>query len=96
MHVAPLHCFVINLGSIMATIEQALDGIHGPRETYRPLLEPVAILNRICRTAELRAQQQGVDPWSVISDITGHGSGVSNAIYKVYRQQQPEVANPPE
>lgn len=73
--------------AINARIEEALDSIHGPRETYRPLLNPLNILSRICRTAELRASREGVEPWSIIGDITGHGSGVANAIYKAYRDE---------
>jgi len=71
----------------MATIEEALAELHGDHEIFRPLLEPEAIIRRICRVAETRATQKGREPWSVISDITGHGSGISNAIYQIY---QPE------
>ena len=74
----------------MATIEEALDGIHGPRETYRPLLDPLNILQRICRNAVGAAKRRGTEPWAIISDITGHGSGVSAAIYKVYGSRLPE------
>ena len=69
----------------MSTIEEALDGLNGPREVFRPMLQAEAILNRICGTAELLAQQREVPPWVIISEMTSHGSGVSNAIYQVYR-----------
>lgn len=65
-------------------IEQALDRINGPRESYRPLLDAENILQRICRNAEGAAIRRGTEPWVIISDITGHGSGVSAAIYRVY------------
>ena len=66
-------------------IEAALDTLHGPRETFREVLEPTAILERICRTAILRSEQENMPAWSIIGQITGHGSGVSNAILNVYR-----------
>jgi len=78
----------------MTTIEEALDTIHGPRETYRPLLESDAIIRRICRTAEIVAQQKGVEPWSIVGEWTGHGSGVSNAIYQVYRAENGGESSP--
>jgi len=70
------------------TIDEALETIHGPSEEYRPLLQPEAILSRICRVAEFWAGREGVEPWSIIGRITGHGSGVSNAIYQVYRTDE--------
>jgi len=72
----------------MATIEEALDGLHGSRERFRPMLENKdEILASMCDYAERTGRAQQVPPWSIISDITLHGSGVSNAIYKVYRRQ---------
>ena len=76
----------------MATIEEALAGLHGDPERFRPMLEPEAILKRICRTAEMRAERTARPAWSIISEVTGHGSGVSNAIYQVYREQSTETA----
>ena len=80
----------------MATIEEALDTIRGPRETYRPMLEADAIIRRICRNAEGHALRRDVDPWVIIGNWTGHGSGVSNAIYQVYRTETPkaQASNP--
>ena len=77
-------------------IEEALDTLHGPRETFRPLLEAEAILRRICRTAECRASHENVEPWSIIGEMTGHGSGVSNAIYQVYKSEPAANAQPQE
>ena len=65
-------------------IEDALGTLHGPRETFREVLEPTAIIERICRTAMLRAEQTNMPAWSIIGQITGHGSGVSSAILSVY------------
>ena len=75
-------------------IIEALDEINGPRETYRPLLDPINILQRICRTAEGKARRRRTEPWVIISDITGHGSGVSAAIYSAYREHLPEDKKP--
>lgn len=69
-------------------VEEALNQLHGDPETFRPLLQPEAILARICRTAKIQADHECVPPWSIISDLTGHGSGVSNAIYNVYGDKE--------
>jgi len=72
----------------MATIEEALDSLRGSRERFRPMLENKdKILESMCDYAERAGRDQQVPPWSIISDITQHGSGVSNAIYQVYRRQ---------
>lgn len=75
-------------------IEESLDRIDGPRETFRPLLDPVNILHRICRNAEGQALRRHTEPWVIIGDITGHGSGVSAAIYEIYRDGRPEEKKP--
>jgi len=71
-------------------IEYALGALYGEKEAFRPLLDPENVLRRICRTAAFTAKSRGVEPWSIIGDITGHGSGVSNAIYRVYSQTPAE------
>ena len=69
-------------------MEKVLDGLVGSRDEFRKDLEPERILLRVCRYAALRAKRMGSEPWAVISDITGHGSGVSKAIYELYRERK--------
>ena len=73
-------------------IEKALDMLRGDRDGFRASLEPEAILKRICRTAEIRARQKDLPAWAIISDITGHGSGVSSAIYYLYGELDEQEA----
>ena len=68
------------------TIDEVLDSLRGPRESFRATLaDKDKILSRMCRYAERKAKQIRVPPWSIIGEITDHGSGVSNAIYELYR-----------
>ena len=67
-------------------IEKAVDRLRGPREGFVSDLDPVQVLSRICWVAEVVAEREGREPCSVIGSITGHGSGVSSAIYEVYRE----------
>jgi hypothetical protein len=70
-------------------IDEVLKGLHGNPETFRKiLLDKDAILARVCRYAERVAKRKRVEPWLIIGDITSHGSGVSNAIYQLYRDRQ--------
>lgn len=67
-------------------IEQALDTLYGPREEFRKTLQPEELLKRICWHAKNEADKTGVEPWTIISKWTSHGSGVSNAIYQLYKE----------
>jgi hypothetical protein len=73
-------------------IEVVLDGLVGDRESFRKTLtDAPGILRKVCRYAEQMAEQQRVEPWSIVGQITGHGSGVSNAIYELYRVNEKVV-----
>ena len=65
-------------------IEEALKLIHGDPETFRPMLQPAAIVRRLVRTAKARAASFDMEAWAMVSRATGHGSGVSNAIVHAY------------
>lgn len=68
------------------TIDELLDKLLGPREVFREILEDKdAILARMCLYAERKAKELDVPAWSVIGEITLHGSGVSSCIYELYR-----------
>ena len=73
------------------TIDEVLDGLRGPRESFRQVLtDKDKLLSQMCRYAERKAKQKRVPPWSIIGDITDHGSGVSSAIYELYRPREAE------
>lgn len=77
-------------------IEEALDTLYGPRESFRETLtNKDELLAKVCRYAEHEAEKKGCEPWSIIGMIMGHGSGVSNAIYKLYREEPEPAEQPP-
>jgi len=70
-------------------LEFLLDELNGPRESFRALLtDSVMLVRHMCDYAEMEARRKRREPWSIISDITGHGSGVSGAIYELYRREK--------
>lgn len=69
-------------------IEEALTHVRGNKEHFRQvLLDKNAILTSVCDYAERVAKKKRLEPWSIISDMTDHGSGVSSAIYELYRRK---------
>jgi hypothetical protein len=73
-------------------IDKVLEGLTGPKDHFRKVLtDKSAILQSVCDYAERTALAEGVPPWAIVSDITAHGSGVSSAIYELYRRK-PEPA----
>jgi hypothetical protein len=69
-------------------LDQALDGLQGPRERFREsLCNKRKLLEKLCTHAEHVASIRGVEPWSIISKITMHGKGMSQAIYELYRRR---------
>jgi hypothetical protein len=58
-------------------MEAALDHLVGPREEFRKILSD----------ADNESAKRRVEPWQIISEITYHGSGVSKAIYELYREE---------
>jgi hypothetical protein len=74
-------------------LEAILDTLVGPREEFRKtLLDAPGILERVCRMAlaETRLHNHAnreIEPWQFISRWTGHGSGVSKAIYRLYGRE---------
>lgn len=67
-------------------LESVLDTLRGSREHFREILTDASgILRMVCRYAEKQALRKHCEPWVIISQITGHGSGVSAAIYELYR-----------
>ena len=70
-------------------LEAVLDCLHGPRESFRKtLIDRDTLLRKVCDYAEIEAKRRRIQPWSIIGSIMGHGSGVSSAIYELYRAQK--------
>lgn len=69
-------------------LEEQLGHLRGNKDTFRRILcDKTEILASFCDQAEKIAKRKRLEPWSVISDITSHGSGVSSAIYELYRRK---------
>lgn len=69
------------------TVDDMLKCLRGNPETFREILtDKDKLLQKICSFAKWKAEQKGVPPWSIIGEITGHGSGVSSCIYELYRE----------
>lgn len=72
-------------------IEAAVANLNGDNKDYfRKCLHSVAIVNRMCDVAKCDAERKNREPWGIIKEMTSHGSGVSSAIYEVYRDAEPE------
>lgn len=62
---------------------------------FRECLEnPFTILSRVCAWAKDREASGHAAAWSCISQLTGHGSGVSDAILRVYQSRDGEPPVP--
>lgn len=46
------------------------------------------LMTSVCDYAERQAKKKRCEPFSVIGEITNHGSGVSSAIYELYRRRE--------
>jgi hypothetical protein len=73
-------------------LEGILSRMNGTPDMFRETVgNPRKVLARLCATAKAKAKRKKLPEWSVIGDMTGHGSGVSSAIYEYYREdEQPE------
>lgn len=74
-----------------AKVEKVIDTLRGPRESFRRDITDIdRLMMSVCDYAEQIAKKKRVEPWSIISEITCHGSGVSSAIYELYRRREKE------
>ena len=79
------------LCSTRPTVDEVLDSLRGSRETFREILtDKDKLLAKLCRYAKWKGESQSVPPWSIVGEILGHGSGVSSAIYDLYRDHSAE------
>ena len=73
------------------TIDEVLPRLHGNPDTFRQILaDKDELLAKLCRYAKWKGKEQNVPPWSIVGEILGHGSGVSSAIYELYREYPTE------
>jgi len=89
--------YSIDAGPEMETRDEKLESIlaqmNGAPDMFRECVgDPRKVLARICRTAHWVAKRKKVPEWSIICKWTGHGSGVSAAIYEYYREDAVEVS----
>lgn len=71
----------------MSKIDDVLAKLNGPRETFLEILtDTEGLLEKVCSYASRTADEEGVEPWVIISRMTHHGSGISSAIYELYRE----------
>lgn len=70
-------------------LEAVLAELRGPRDYFREtLVDRDELLKKVCTYAELEAKRKRCQPRSIIGQIMGHGSGVSSAIYELYRERK--------
>lgn len=66
-------------------LEELLDRLCGPRDEFRrQILDTDALLRCFMSYAERKGKRPA---WSIVGEITGHGSGVATAIYEYYRDR---------
>jgi hypothetical protein len=70
-------------------LEQVLNSLNGPKDVFRKNITDIdTLMMRVCDYAEAIAKRKRCEPWSIIGEITCHGSGVSSAIYELYRRRE--------
>jgi hypothetical protein len=68
-------------------LEAAIKNINGSRAYFiEKLSDRNELLAKVCDYCERLAKRKRLPPWSIMGDITTHGSGVSGAIYEMYRR----------
>jgi len=69
------------------TVDDVLKSLRGDPENFRQILtDKDTLLQKLCRYAKRKGEDQNVPAWSIIGEVLGHGSGVSSAIYELYRE----------
>lgn len=70
------------------TPDEVIAPLRGDKERFREIVtDKDRMLERMCEYADVVAKRKHVEPWSIIGEITGHGSGISAAIYELYRKR---------
>jgi hypothetical protein len=77
-----------------AEIDDVLSHLRGDIEGFRAiLLDKTELLAQFMDYVESVARRKRCQPWSLVGQITSHGSGVASAIYELYRRKSVEVTN---
>ena len=77
-----------------ARVENSIANLVGNKDAFcEMVIDKDAILRSVCDYAEYVAKQKGCEPWSIMGRITGHGSGVSSALYEIYRRRKDDKAS---
>lgn len=72
-------------------VDEVLKPLRGDHDKLRTLLlDKDHLLEKLCSYAEVTSQSKKIPAWSIIGQILGHGSGVSSAIYELYRARPVE------
>jgi hypothetical protein len=70
-------------------IDAVLDSLRGPRGEFRKAVTDTdEILANFMAFVEKLAKKRKQPTWSLVGQITGHGSGVASAIYELYRRKR--------
>lgn len=69
-------------------VEKAISNLRCDMGYFRSVVtDKDGLLRKMCDYAEYESNRQRCEPWSIVKQITGHGSGVSAAICEIYRRR---------
>lgn len=71
-------------------IDEALKRVRGCKTTMRTILtDRTELLARACDYADILADRRRTEPAKIIGEIFGHGTNLSEAIFRAYRTETP-------
>lgn len=74
---------------VRPTVDDVLKSLRGDPEKFREILtDKDKLLQKLCNYAKRKSEDEQVPAWSIVGEILGHGSGVSSAIYELYREHK--------
>lgn len=69
-------------------IEDVLKRMNGNPDSFRMILtDRTELLAKVCDYADNLADRRRTEPWVIMKEIFGHGSGVSSAIFQIYGRE---------
>jgi len=72
---------------VRPTVDDVLKSLRGDPENFQQILtDKDTLLQKLCKYAKRKSEDEQVPAWSIVGEILGHGSGVSSAIYELYRE----------
>lgn len=70
-------------------LQHCVSRLNGDRDRFADIVgDAHGLMAKVCRYAEIVADRNRRQAWSIIGEITGHGSGVATAIYEYYRERK--------